>query len=201
MAADILLYQADLVPVGQDQKQHLELSRNLAQRFNNTYSPTFVMPEPYIGKLGARLMSLQDPEKKMSKSDANENNIIFLTDTDAEIKNKIKRAVTDSGSEIKYDEKKPGVMNLICIYQLATGMNIPEIEAKFEGAGYGEFKAAVGEAVAAYVAPIRTKYEEIRKDEKQLKEILAVGAEKANRQAFKTLRKVYKKVGFLSLEK
>lgn len=196
MAADILLYQANLVPVGEDQKQHLELSRNLAQRFNFNYSDTFVVPEPFIGKVGARVMSLQDPTKKMSKSDPNEKSIIFLDDKDEVIKSKIKRAVTDSGSEVKYDAAKPGVANLMTLYSIATGKTNAEIEQEFVGAGYGEFKATVADAVAAYLAPVRDKYFEIRKNENKLKEILTLGAEKAGMQARKTLRKVYKKVGF-----
>ncbi len=198
MAADILLYQADLVPVGEDQKQHLELTRNLAQRFNFHYSDTFKIPEPYIAPIGARIMSLQEPDKKMSKSDENEKSTIYLTDTDDVIKNKIKRAVTDSGSEIKYDEKRSGVANLMTLYHIATGYTFAEIETEFAGKGYGDFKIATGDAVAKYLKPIREKYIEIRSNEKLLKEILTLGAEKANRVAFKTLSKVYKKVGFVS---
>lgn len=199
MASDILLYQADMVPVGNDQKQHLELTRNLAERFNFNYSPTFTVPEPYIPPVGARIMSLQDPTKKMSKSDENEKATIFLSDGDAEIKNKIKRSVTDSGSDVKFSDDKPGISNLITLYSLATGKNIKEIETEFEGKGYGEFKPAVANAVADYIKPVRTKYEELRKDNKYLKEVLANGAEAARRRAFKTLRKVYKKVGFVQL--
>lgn len=199
-AADILLYQANLVPVGEDQKQHLELSRNIAQRFNYNYSDTFVVPEPFISKLGARVMSLQEPTKKMSKSDPNEKSIIFLNDKDDVIKSKIRRAVTDSGTEIKYDETKPGITNLISLYSIATNKNFAEIEQEFVGVGYGDFKAAVADAMALYLAPIREKYEETRKNEKLLKEILTIGAEKASAQARKTLRKVYKKVGFVSFK-
>jgi len=184
MAADILLYQADLVPVGNDQKQHLELARNIAERFNNTYSNTFVIPEPYI-------------PKKMSKSDNNDKSIIYILDSDNEIKNKIKRAVTDSGSEITYDQNKPGIANLMSLYSLATGKTFKEIENEFKGRGYGDFKSAVGDAVAQYINPIRTKFEEIRKDKKYLENVLKTGAEKARNTAFKTLRKVYKKVGFV----
>lgn len=198
MASDILLYQANLVPVGEDQRQHLELCRNLAQRFNNNYSETFIVPEPYIVKLGAKIMSLQDPSKKMSKSDSNSNASIFLNDDDTTIKNKIKRAVTDSGSEIKYDESRPGISNLMSLYYIATGKNYQAIEEEFSGAGYGDFKIAVAEAVAELIAPIRDKYFSVRKDEKALKEILTYGAEKASIQARKTLRKVYKKVGFVN---
>jgi tryptophanyl-tRNA synthetase len=199
MAADILLYQANLVPIGEDQKQHLELSRNLAQRFNFNYSDTFTIPEPYISKIGARIMSLQDPTKKMSKSDANDKSTIFLTDKDDVLKSKIKRAVTDSGSEVKYTDGKTGISNLISIYSVVTGKTFSEIELEFQGKGYGEFKVACADAVAAFLAPIRDKYEHIRKDEKLLKEILGAGAEKARYQARKTLRKVYKKIGFVSL--
>ena len=198
MAADILLYQADLVPVGEDQKQHLELSRNLAQRFNFHYSDTFKVPEPYIGKIGARIMSLQEPTKKMSKSDSNEKSTIFLTDSDSEIKNKVKRSVTDSGSDVKYTDEKPGISNLISLYHIATGKTIPDIEAEFEGKGYAIFKPAVADAVAEYVRPIREKYEAIRKDTKYLESVLKSGGEAARSKAFGTLRKVYKKTGFVS---
>ncbi|MBM2816333.1 MAG: trpS [Ignavibacteria bacterium] len=198
MASDILLYQADAVPVGEDQKQHLELSRDLANRFNNLYSPTFKVPEPYIPKIGARIMSLQDPSKKMSKSDDNQSSVIYLTDTDEVIKNKIKRAVTDSGSDIKANPEKQGIYNLITLYHLSTGKSFEEIEIEFEGKGYGEFKAAVGNAVAGFIRPLREKYEQLRHDDKLLKEILMTGAEKAGRTAAKTLSKVYKKTGFLS---
>jgi tryptophanyl-tRNA synthetase len=199
MAADILLYQADLVPVGEDQKQHLELTRNLAQRFNYNYSDTFVVPEPYIPKVGARIMSLQYPEKKMSKSGDDEKGTIFLDDSNEQIKNKIKRAVTDSGSEVRHGADKPGITNLMTLYQIATGKTFAEIEAEFEGKGYGEFKPAVADAVADYLQPIRERYLTIRKDDKKLKELLASGAELAHRRAFKTLRKVYKKIGFVQL--
>ena len=197
MAADILLYQADLVPVGNDQSQHLELTRNIAERFNFQYSETFKVPDAYIPPIGARIMSLQEPTKKMSKSDENEKATIFLTDSDSVIKNKIKRAVTDSGSEIKFSPEKPGVSNLMTFYSIATGRTFPEIEKEFEGKGYAEFKPAVADAVAAYLEPIRTRYESLRKNDKELKEILTKGAEQASAVASRTLRKVYKKVGFL----
>ncbi len=197
MAADILLYQADLVPVGDDQKQHLELTRNLATRFNHHYSDTFKVPEPYIAKVGARIMSLQEPTKKMSKSDVNQNSTIYLTDSNDTIKNKIKRAVTDSGSEIKFSDDKPGVSNLIELYHIATNKTIAEIEAEFEGKGYAEFKPTVADAVAEYIYPIRSEYEKLMKDKEHLAKILTHGAESARSTAFKTLRKVYKKVGFV----
>ncbi len=197
MAADILLYQADLVPVGEDQKQHLELARNLAQRFNFNYSDTFKVPEPFIPPVGARIMSLQHPEKKMSKSDDDEKGTIFLDDDDATIKNKIKRAVTDSGNEVIYSKDKSGIANLMTLYQVATGKTFKEIEAEFSGKGYGDFKAAVANAVADYLRPIRNRFFEIRKDNDKLKTILKEGAEMARRRSFTTLRKVYKKVGFV----
>lgn len=196
-AADILLYQADLVPVGEDQKQHLELTRNIAERFNYHYSDTFTIPDPYIPKVGAKIMNLQEPTKKMSKSDENEKATLYLTDPDDIVKSKIKKAVTDSGTVIKYDEEKHGISNLITLYSIATGKNFEEIENEFEGKGYGDFKPAVAEAVADYLKPIREKYEAISKDKKYLESVLKSGAERASRRAFKTLRKVYKKVGFV----
>ena len=200
MAADILLYNADLVPVGEDQRQHLELTRNLAERFNFHYSPTFTVPEPYIPKVGAKIMSLQEPEKKMSKSDANEKATIFLTDSDAEIRSKIKRAVTDSGTDIRFDaERRQGVANLMTLYHITTGASIAEIEQEFVGLGYAEFKEAVGEAIVAFIAPVRSRYEALRADEDTLKATLRRGGEHAHDRARKTLRKVYKKTGFVEL--
>ncbi|MEI6089763.1 MAG: tryptophan--tRNA ligase [bacterium] len=196
-AADILVYQADMVPVGEDQKQHLELTRDIAARFNNQYSPTFVLPEPFIPKAGARVMSLQDPEKKMSKSDENTNSTIFITDEDNVIINKIKRAVTDSDNEIKKSDAKPGVSNLMSLYHITTGKSFEEIEAEFKGKGYGDFKMAVANAVADYIRPIREKYNAIRADKKYLEKVLNEGAEKARHRARKTLSKVYKKIGFV----
>jgi tryptophanyl-tRNA synthetase len=195
--ADILLYQADMVPVGEDQKQHLELTRDVAGRFNHQYSETFKIPEPFIPKAGARVMSLQEPEKKMSKSDENQNSCIFITDEDNVIKKKIMRAVTDSEALVKFDEKKPGVSNLMSLYHIVTEKTYDEIEKEFEGKGYGDFKKAVADAVAGYIAPIREKYNEVRNDKKFLEGVLTNGAQNAGRTAFKTLRKVYKKVGFV----
>lgn len=200
MACDILLYQADLVPVGEDQKQHLELSRNLAQRFNHNYSQTFTIPEPYIAEVGARIMSLQEPNKKMSKSDENQNSTIFLDDSHELIIKKIKRAVTDSDNLIKYSDDKPGIKNLIELYQITSSKSISEIEAHFDGAGYGEFKSEVADSVANFVAPIRDKYLETLKNKKLLNDIMQLGAEKARAKAWRTLDKVYKKVGFLQLK-
>lgn len=197
-AADILLYKADLVPVGEDQKQHLELTRNIADRFNNLYSPTFTLPEPYIPKVGARVMALQNPEKKMSKSDENQNSTIYLSDSDEVIFNKVKRAVTDSGETVKYSDDKPGVSNLMALYRLSTRKSFDEIETEFEGKGYGDFKKTVGEALVEYIRPIRMVYEMMKDDKTYLSKSLSDGAEKARRKAAKTLRKVYKKVGFIS---
>jgi len=199
MAADILLYQADLVPVGADQKQHLELTRNLAERFNNLYSPTFKVPEPYIPKIGAKIMNLQNPTKKMSKTDEAQLGVLYLIDTPEQIKNKIKRAVTDSGSEIKFTETKPGISNLITLYHIATGKSIEQIEQEFAGRGYGEFKKAVGESLVEFLEPFRNRYKELRAEEGYLFDVLRQGAEQARVVAQKTLRKVYKKIGFVML--
>lgn len=200
MAADILIYNADLVPVGEDQKQHLELTRNLAERFNHLYSDTFTVPEPFIPKVGARIMSLQEPDKKMSKSDPNEKATLFLTDSDDQIRAKLKRSVTDSGSEVIYDvSKRPGVSNLMTLYHLSTDKSISEIEKEFEGRGYAPFKEAVGEALVELIRPIREKYQQIRSDEDSLKIVLRHGAEHARDRARKTLRKVYRKTGLVEM--
>ena len=196
MAADILLYQTNLVPVGDDQKQHLELTRDLAQRFNNTYSPTFTIPEPFIPTYGARLMSLQDPRKKMSKSDPNQNATIFLVDDNDAIRRKIGRAVTDSGTAITYDpDNRPGISNLVEIYHLATGESIESIVERFREASYAAFKAAVADALIAYLEPVRSRFHAIRSDEASLSKLLLEGATRAARVATGTLRKVYRKVG------
>jgi len=198
MAADILLYQTDLVPVGNDQLQHIELTRDIANRFNHHYGETFVVPEPYIGKAGARVMSLQSPENKMSKSDPNPNGYVWLLDPEEVIIKKFKRAVTDSGNEVRAAEDKPGVTNLLTIYSAVTGKTIEEAEKEFAGCGYGTFKQAVGEAVAAELAPVRKRFEELSKDKAYVEEVYQKGAEMAARIAAKTLRKVYKKVGFIA---
>ena len=196
MAADILLYGADQVPVGDDQKQHLELARNIAERFNGLYGEVFRVPEPYIGKKGAKILSLQEPEKKMSKSDPNQKAFISLTDpTDVMVK-KIKSAVTDSEARVYYSESKPGVSNLMTIYSCCTGRDFAAIEAEFEGKGYGDFKAAVAEAVAEELKPLRDEYEHILTDKAYIEKCAAEGAEKAAYLARRTLRKVMKKVGF-----
>ena len=196
MAADILLFQADVVPVGIDQKQHLELTRNIAERFNGIYGDVFTIPEAYIGKVGAKIMSLQDPSKKMSKSDENPNASIYLMDDPDTIIRKFKRAVTDSGNEIVYREDKPGIRNLMDIYGAAAGKSTEEIEREFDGRGYGEFKLAVGEAVVSVLRPLQDKVAQLEKDKAYLDGIIRANAEKANYYANKTLRKVQKKVGF-----
>ena len=195
MAADILLYGAGLVPVGKDQKQHLEIARDLAERFNNRYSPTFVVPEGFIPKIGANVMSLQDPAHKMSKSDANENAFVSMNDNRDAIMRKFRRAVTDSDNKIAFDENRPGISNLITIYSVFTGLTPSEIEKKFDGVGYGEFKLAVGEAVADVIEPITKKKNEYLADRAYLDKIIIEGKEKAEYMARKMLAKVYKKVG------
>ena len=197
MAADILLYQADLVPVGQDQKQHLELTRDVASRFNNQYSDTFTIPEPFIPKQGSRIMSLQNPTSKMSKSDENLNNLISLTDQPNIVKKKIKRAVTDSGTDIVYDEKRQGLANLITIYSVVTGKSISEIENDYQGKMYSDFKNDLGDILVDYLAPIQKEYDLLMKDKGHIEEILKKGAEKARYKAYKTLDKVYRKIGLV----
>lgn len=196
MAADILLYQTDIVPVGVDQKQHVELARDVAQRFNALYSDTFTVPEPFISKSGMKIMSLADPTKKMSKSDENENAVVRILDGRDDIIRKFKRAVTDSGSEIKIGDGKDGINNLITIYSLFTGKSVPEIEREFDGRGYGEFKLAVGEVCADALASVQAKYSEFRADKTYLESVMKEGAEKASGIARRTLTKVKKKVGF-----
>lgn len=197
MAADILLYQTDLVPVGNDQSQHLEITRDLANRFNNAYSPTFKVPEAYIPEVGARIMSLQDPTQKMSKSDTNENGYILLLDPIDTIARKIKRAVTDSGGEVKRGEGKDGIVNLMSIYSACTGKTMDEIETEFEGKGYGDFKSAVAEAVVETIRPIQDKYSELMANKDYLVSVYRNGAEIANKTAMKTVSKVYRKIGFI----
>lgn len=196
MAADILLYQADVVPVGIDQMQHLEITRDIAERFNNIYGDVFTIPEAYLGKIGAKIMSLQEPTKKMSKSDENLNASIYLSDDPDTVIRKFKRAVTDSGSEIMYSEDKPGIKNLMDIYSAVTGKKSEEIEKEFDGKGYGDFKLAVGESVADLLRPIQKRVEELTKDKAYIDGIIKANGEKANYVANKTLRKVQKKVGF-----
>ncbi len=197
MAADILLYQPDFVPVGADQKQHLEIARDIAMRFNRIYGEVFKIPEPYIPKIGARVMSLQDPEKKMSKSDDNINSFVAILDDRDTIIRKFKRAVTDSESSVRLSEDKPGVSNLINIYSAVTGKTAAKVEKEFEGKGYGEFKLAVGEAVADELAPIKERYEKIIADKAELERIFRAGDERAERVARKTYFKAMKKMGFV----
>ena len=200
MAADILIYNADLVPVGQDQTQHLELARNIAQRFNNAYSPTFTLPEGYVTKEGAKIMSLAEPTRKMSKSDTNQNSFVLMTDDKDAILRKFKRAVTDSEGVVRYaPAEKPGVSNLMCIYNVFTGKEMAEIEREFEGKGYGDFKQAVGETVADALAPIQGEYNRILADTAYVDGILTEGAAGASRLADRMIQKVYKKVGLLQL--
>ena len=197
MAADILLYQADLVPVGEDQKQHVELCRDIATRFNYSFSDTFTLPEPFIPKMGARIMSLGNPENKMSKSDPD--GCVYLMDRPEDIMRKFKRAVTDCETAVRYDrENKPGISNLLTIYCAATGKTMAEAEAEFEGQGYGVFKPAVGEAVVELVRPIREEAARLLSDKAYLESVYKQGAERAGALANKTLRKVYKKVGFVA---
>lgn len=197
MAADILAYNADLVPVGVDQKQHLELARNIAQRFNQRYGDFFTLPEPYIAEIGAKVMSLQDPTKKMSKSDDNPNAVILILDDKDTIIRKFKRAVTDSETEVCYRDGKDGINNLMTIYSSVTGKNFAEIESEFSGKGYGDFKLAVGEAVADHLEPIRTEFARLSADKAYLKKCYTEGAEKALRYSQRIVSKVYRKVGFV----
>lgn len=196
MAADILLFQADVVPVGIDQMQHLELTRDIAQRFNGIYGDVFTVPEPYIGKVGAKIMSLQDPTKKMSKSDENPNASIYLMDDPDTIIRKCKRAVTDSEAQILYRDEQPGVKNLIDIYSACTNKSQQDVVKEFEGKGYGDFKMAVGEAVVSVLKPLQDEVARLEKDKAYIDSIIKNNAEKANYYAMKTLRKVQKKVGF-----
>ena len=197
MAADILLYQADVVPVGADQKQHLEITRDIAERFNGVYGNVFTVPEPYIPKAGARVMSLADPTRKMSKSDPNPKGTVYLTDEPNVIMKKFKSAVTDSEMSVRYAEGKDGINNLMTIYSAVTGKNFDTIEAEFSGKGYGDFKAAVGEAVVAELEPIQKKYKEFMADKAYLKEKWTKGADIAQRVSQRTLDKAMKKIGFV----
>ena len=197
MAADILLYKAELVPVGADQKQHLELARNIVNRFNGIYGDVFALPEPYIAKEGAKVMSLTDPCKKMSKSDENANSYVAVLDSYDTVIKKFKRAVTDSDACVRYADGKDGINNLMGIYGSITGKTSDEIEKEFDGKGYGDFKAAVGEVVADELKPIRERFEKLAADKKYLEECYTRGAEIANTVASRTLKKVQKKTGFV----
>ena len=197
MAADILLFRSDVVPVGKDQKQHLELARDIAIRFNNRFGETFVVPEPYIPKQGAKITSLQNPTEKMSKSDPDANATVSIIDPPDAIMRKFKRAVTDSDNRIVFSEEKPGISNLLTIYSAFSGVSIEEAEARFEGKGYGDFKLAVGEAVVDALAPIQKKYHDYLADKAELERIMKEGAEKAHRIAARTMQKVKRKIGFV----
>ncbi|WMM23708.1 tryptophan--tRNA ligase [Tissierella sp. MB52-C2] len=197
MASDILLYGADLVPVGEDQKQHLELARDLAARFNNRYSDTFKVPDPLIKEVGSRIMSLQNPESKMSKSDADENAYILILDNKDAIRRKIKRAVTDSLGVVAYNDEQIGLKNLLDIYSIFSKEEIPNIVSRYEGQGYGKFKEDLAEVVVEGLSPIQEKYDYLISNKDHLEKIYKAGAEKAEYQAMKILRKVYKKVGFI----
>ena len=197
MAADILLYQADAVPVGGDQKQHVELCRDIAQRFNGIYGNVFTLPEPFIPKMGARIMSLGNPENKMSKSDPE--GCVYLLDRPEDIRRKFKRAVTDMETSVRFDPAtKPGISNLITVYCTATGKTIEEAEAEFAGQGYGTFKTATADAVIELLTPIREESERLLKDKAYLEQVYRQGAERASRLADRTLSKVHKKIGFLA---
>ena len=197
MAADILLYQADIVPVGDDQMQHVELCRTIAQRFNNKYSPTFKMPEGRVPKSGARIYSLADPTAKMGKSDGDGSGSVFILDKPEDIMRKFKRAVTDCDSKIKASKDKPGITNLLNIYASLCGITVAAAEKEFENSDYAAFKTRVGEAAAETLRPICEKYEALRRDDVALAELMKAGAERASRIAHRTLEKVYKKIGFV----
>ena len=200
MAADILLYQADFVPIGADQKQHLELTRNIAIRMNGIYGNLFTVPEPMIAKNGARIMSLQDPTKKMSKSDENQKSFISLRDTPDVIMKKFKSAVTDSEARVYYDENKPGINNLMDIYSCCTGKTYDQITNEFSGKGYGDFKTAVAEAVIEELRPMQAEFDGLINDKAYLNECAKKGAEKAERTANRTFKKVMKKIGFVEMK-
>jgi len=197
MAADILLYQTDLVPVGHDQKQHLELARDIATRFNNAYSETFTIPEPYIPAAGSRIMNLQYPTKKMDKSNPTPATYIALTDEPTIIVNKIKRAVTDSEGSIAYDEKRPGISNLVSMYSAVSGKPIKDIAREYSGQGYAVFKKDLGELLVERLRPVREKYNYLMNDRGELEKILKDGSERATKRAMRTLGKVWRKIGFI----
>jgi tryptophanyl-tRNA synthetase len=197
MAGDILLYQSDLVPIGDDQRQHLELARDVAERFNYRFGETFRVPEGMYPEIGGRIMDLQEPTNKMSTTLSGDQGAVYIVDSPDAIRKKFKSAVTDSGREVRYDpQEKPGVSNLLEIMSVATGEPIAELERRFEGAGYGDFKAAVGESVVELLTPIRERYEALRADERELQRLLAMGAEKARRAAEPTLETMYERMGF-----
>jgi tryptophanyl-tRNA synthetase len=198
MAGDILLYQTDLVPIGDDQKQHLELSRDIAERFNNRYGETFKVPEGRFAETGGRIMDLQEPERKMSTTAGTPQGTLLILDSPDTIRKKLKSAVTDSGTDVRYEpEQKPGISNLLEIMSVATGEPIPDLEARYDSGGYGQFKSDVAEAVVALLDPIRTRYQELRADESELRVLLARGADKARQTATPTLEQMYERMGFV----
>ena len=198
MAGDILLYQTDLVPIGDDQKQHLELARDIAERFNNRYGETFKLPEGRFAATGGRIMDLQEPERKMSTTAGTPQGTLLILDSPETIRKKLKSAVTDSGTDVRYEpEQKPGISNLLEIMSVATGEPITELEARYDGGGYGQFKADVAEAVVALLDPIRVRYEELRADEPELRALLASGADKARETSTPTLEQMYERMGFV----
>jgi tryptophanyl-tRNA synthetase len=197
MAADILLYQSNLVPVGEDQKQHLELTRDVAQRVNNLYGPIFTVPEPFIPKVGARIMSLDDPTKKMSKSDDNPNNYIALLDPPSRIAKKIKRAQTDSGSEVYVADDKPGISNLLSIFSAISGESIEALEGRYRSAGYGKFKGDLADAVVAFIEPVQRRYQDIRADADGLRRVIREGATAASARGQRTLDRITDALGFV----
>ncbi len=196
-AADILLYDTEVVPVGQDQKQHLELARDLAIRFNNLYGEVFVVPEPFIPPIGGRIMSLQDPTKKMSKSDDNENNYIALLDPPEVIRKKIMRSVTDSGSDIRNDPEKPGISNLLALYSTIANQTIPDLEKKYQNQGYGVFKKDIAESLVEFLAPLQERFYALRGDSEKMRKILEHGANQANKKAMQKLQQVQDCIGFI----
>ena len=200
MAADILLYGTDLVPVGIDQKQHLELARNIAIRFNHLMGDTFTVPEGYIAKDGMKIMSLSEPSAKMSKSDPNQNAVVYILDTKDDILRKFRRAVTDSDSCVRYDAEKPGIANLMTIYRCFTGKDYSEIEREFDGRGYGDFKTAVGEACADALAGVQSEFTRLMADKPYLESVMRAGAESASRAAARTMSKVRRRFGFVDLK-
>ena len=198
MAGDILLYQTDPVPIGDDQKQHLELARDIAERFNFRYGETLKIPAGRFAQTGGRIMDLQEPDRKMSTTDSQPAGKVLLTDPPDTVRKKLKSAVTDSGTDVRYDpEEKPGISNLLEIMSVATGEPIPELESRYDSGGYGQFKSDVAEAVVALLDPIRSRYEELRADEPQLRSLLARGADKARETAAPTLEQMYKRMGFV----
>jgi tryptophanyl-tRNA synthetase len=198
MAGDILLYQTDLVPIGDDQKQHLELTRDIAERFNSRYGETFKLPEGRFAETGGRIMDLQEPEKKMSTTAGTPQGTVLILDEPDTIRKKVRSAVTDSGTDVRYDpDAKPGISNLLEIMSVATGEPIPELEARYDSGGYGQFKSDVGEAVVTLLDPIRTRYEELRADERELRALLARGADKARETSGPTLDQIYERMGFV----